>query len=308
MTNTVVVAMDHHYVWGAYMMIASLRYNRMPEPVIVLGFALTAQDRQALEALGNVRVVNSEPSRRNLTCSKPDAMVLADTDYISWVDCDSFFIGNCSDRLLWPDPDLIHIRQRQEFENAEVFRHLGGRGPTPAVILDSWRRDVGERESPRLNTCCSACFLSLHRQHLPFLRHWSKQIAKVLPEDRVGVVDRRSFAYFQTDESVLNSLLCFAHEAPAVSPSYKLDKDPSALFVHFISRPKPWECWTPRAFRYFRQYVAVLDWARALNLPLPEGLPLALRSDRYGTNYLRSRLSVPKRKFHTLLRRLHLER
>lgn len=307
MTNTIVVAMDHNYIWGAYMMIASLRYNHMPEPVIVLGFGLTAADHQALLALNNVRIVDGESSPRNLTCSKPDAMALADTDYITWVDCDSFFIGNCSDRLLWPDHDMIHIRLRQETENAAVFRHLGGQGKTPPTILDAWRRDVGERNEARLSTCCSACLMSLHRKHLPFVRRWSEQIAKVLPEGNVGVVDRRSFAYFQTDESVLNSLLCFAEEAPTVSPYYKLDKDPAALFVHFISRPKPWECWTPRPFRYFRQYTAVLDWALAQKLPLPGPVPLALRSDRYSTNYLRSRLAVPRRKFHTLLRRLHLE-
>ncbi|MGI5924625.1 MAG: hypothetical protein ACOX9E_11850 [Lentisphaeria bacterium] len=304
MNNTIVVAMDHNYVWGAYMMIASLRYNQMPEPVIVLGFGLTEADHQALLALNNVRVVDGESSTRNLTCCKPDAMLLAETDYITWVDCDSFFIGNCSDRLLWPDHDMIHIRLREEPENAAVYRHLGGQGKTPSVILDAWRQDVGERSEARLATGCSACFMSLHRKHLPFVRRWSEQIAKVLPEDNVGVVDRRSFAYFQTDESVLNSLLCFAEVAPTVSPYYKLDKDPTALFVHFISRPKPWECWTPRPFRYFRQYTAVLDWVLAQKLPLPGPVPLALRSDRYLTNYLRSRFSVPRRKFHTLLRRL----
>jgi len=304
MQNTVVVAMDHNYIWGTYMLIASMRCHQMPEPVIVLGFGLHEADKQALTALGEVLVVDAEPSQRSLTCSKPDAMLLAKTDYVTWVDCDGFFTGNCSEKLLWPDPEMIHIRLREEPENAAVFRHLGKFRQTPPVILDVWRRDVGEREESRLSTCCSACFMSLHRRHFPFLQHWSEQIKRVLPSDDVGVVDRRSFAYFQTDESVLNSLLCFAAEAPTVSPRYQLNMDPDALYVHFISHPKPWSCWTPRAFKYFAQYTAVLDWARGQNLPLPGSIPLALRSDQYWLNFLRSRVSVPIRKGNTLRRRL----
>lgn len=109
--NTVVTASDRNYIWGVYLLICSMRKNGMQEPVAVLGVGYTEEDCRVLSSLGNVQIKNIEKNTRNLNCVKPEAMFLAKTDYISWIDCDGFFIGNCSENLIYSDPNIIHIRK-----------------------------------------------------------------------------------------------------------------------------------------------------------------------------------------------------
>lgn len=304
MNNTVVTACNPNYLWGAWLLIASMRKNGMKEPALVLGFQFEPAHCRVLEALGDVRVVCQNDFERSLTCSKPEALLLAETEYLTWADCDGFFIGNCSDRLIWPDPGLIHIRQRSVEENDVLFRKVSREKGVPAAVLDIWRRDVGERETPRYDRCCSACFLALHSGHRPFLERWSRQMRTVLPQGDHGVLDTKLFAYFQTDESVLNSLLFYGNDVPAIAPYYQLDKDRSAFFVHFISQPKPWQAWTPASFRFFREYTDLVVWAVEHDYPLPGKIPLSLRQNCYCANRLRSYGAVPLRKLKSLKRRL----
>lgn len=297
--NTVVTASDRNYIWGVYLLICSMRKNGMQEPVAVLGVGYTEEDCRVLSSLGNVQIKNIEKNTRNLNCVKPEAMFLAKTDYISWIDCDGFFIGNCSENLIYSDPDIIHIRKRSLEEN---------RGPCPEELLSVWQKDVGERLSPRFNTRCSSCALSLHKKQLPFVQRWDEQMKKVLPPIARGVVDKRLGAYHQTDKSVLNSLLCFAEEAPEVSEDYKLDKlDTGRFFVHCVGIPKPWVCWTPYAFRYFNEYTGLVDWAQREGLPLPGEIPPSLKSSLKMRNFLYSRFSVPLRKIRSLKNKLNFK-
>jgi len=290
--NTVVTASDRNYIWGVYLLICSMRKNGMQEPVAVLGAGYTEEDCRVLSSLGNVQVKNIEKNTRSLTCAKPEAMFLAKTDYITWIDCDGFFIGNCSENLVYSDPDIIHIRKRSIEEN---------RGPFSEELLSVWQRDVGERSKPRFNTRCNACTISLHKKQLSFIQKWDEQMKKVLPQEDLGVVDKHSVGYMQTDESVLTSLLCFAEEAPEVSLSYKLDKiETGRFFVHFGTPPKPWVCWTPRAFRYFDEYTGLVDWAQRKGLPLPGEVPPSLKSSLKMRNFLYCRLSVLLRKIRSL--------
>ena len=50
------------------------------------------------------------------------------------------------------------------------------------------------------------------------------------------------------------------------------------MFVHFIARPKPWEGWTKRAFRFFDEYVSVVEWAASQGLALPGPVPGCLKA------------------------------
>ena len=99
---------------------------------------------------------------------------------------------------------------------------------------------------------------------------------KVLPAGNVGVVDHSLKYYHMLDESVLNSVLCFARESPRVSDTYRLDKDRNELFGHFGGILKPWIGWTPNAFRHFDAYTAVADWAIKQGYKLPGPLPYSL--------------------------------
>ena len=234
-----------------------------------------------LEQLGNVRIHHLDSTSRSLTCIKPAIMLLADTEYITWVDSDSFFTGNCSARLIPEHPGEIHIRKRSEQENPQAFRNYtcGEDGHTiPSAILDAWRADVGERQTPRNLQSCSACFLSVHKSARPFLERWDEQMMKLLPAGNVGVVDRSLKFYHQLDESVLNSLLCFAGCAPETAKTYRLDKDINELYVHFIGSPKPWRGWTPYSIRHFKRYTDVVNYALAAGFIRPADVPFPLNS------------------------------
>lgn len=283
--NTIVTIGDMRYFWGIFLLIASMRKNGMEEPVLVGGFQFPPEAIVALERFGNVRVHGLDHMTRSLTCAKPEIMLLAETDYITWVDSDGFFTGNCSARLIPKRENEIHIRKRSEVENSQAFRNrrFGEDGRLiPQEILDTWRRDVEGEGPPRILQSCSACFLSVHQSARPFLQKWHEQMTRLLPAGNVGVVDRRLQYYHQLDESVLNSLLCFDRSAPEVAPFYRLDKDPNELFVHFIGPLKPWRGWTPYAFRHFKRYTAVMEFAVNAGFIQREEVPFSLEPAHEG--------------------------
>ena len=81
--------------------------------------------------------------------------------------------------------------------------------------------------------------LTAHRSQLPFVRKWQEQIVRVLPKGLQGAHDFRSHAYSQMDESVLNSLLAFADDAPRPA-RVQLDMDLDAYIAHLgPNHPKP---------------------------------------------------------------------
>lgn len=95
------------------------------------------------------------------------------------------------------------------------------------------------------------------------------------PKDDVGVVDKRNPAYFQTDESAINALLCFMEDAPTPTKDFKLNKQ-GTLFVHFISQPKPWVAWARHSLRKANEYLDVVDYIISNNLKMPSKLPFSL--------------------------------
>src|SRR5690606_6291165 len=113
---------DRAYIWGCFLLIASMRKHGMTEPVCVLGFDYTPDEIASLKQLGDVEVhLSKERTQRSICCSKATAMMLPDTEYMTWVDCDGIFLGNCSKRLTVPK-DQMHIRLRSPLETQSVFR------------------------------------------------------------------------------------------------------------------------------------------------------------------------------------------
>lgn len=275
--NTVVIASDMNYVWGAFLLVASMRRCGMDEPVLVYASKFTDAAKAALNGLGGVTIIDAPEKRRSQTCTKPEAMLLADTDYMTWVDCDGFFTGNCSDLLIPDTPGEFHIRIRGKAENALVYPGLGGN--IPQDILDQWQKDVGERKEPRLLTSCSPGVVSIEKGNRAFLERWRDQMYRVIPEGDTGVTDYRSKAYFHTDESVLTSLLSFMENPPPVTATYHMDKDPKRLYVHFGYNPKPWNGWAPQSLRHFDGYMEVIDYVLDNNLKMPGALPFFLRKE-----------------------------
>jgi len=308
MSNTIIVTSDRNYIWGVWLLIVSMRKNSMNEPVLVQGENYAESDIAVLKQFSDVKVLNRTDSfGRNLTCSKPDAMLLADTDYITWVDCDSIFYGNCS-RYLTVDPEHIHVQMRGIMENAQVFSKSYEAndvyGSIPAKILDAWQKDIGEKTEPALRTCCSACFISIHRSHRALLEKWRDQMLKVLPSGDVGVCDKRSFAYFQTDESVLNSVLCFSRVAIPPTDNFLLDKDPDAFHIHFAYQPKPWQMWNMYTIKHFDKTVELVEWAVAQGYKTPGPVPVSLQRKYRKLNHLLARFGKNWARAKKVLRRL----
>ncbi len=278
--NTIITAGDRNYLWGIFMMIASLRQNGMDEPVIVGTKGFDPEAEAILTQMGDVRFYPLDDFQRSLTCCKAQVMLQAETDYITWVDSDGFFSGNCSARLIPETTEEIHVRMRSPEEQPDAFKgYLYGEDghQIPQAVLDVWKKDVGGLDAPRIRRSCSACFLSVHRSARPFLEKWHHQMMTVLPTGNVGVVDRSLKYYHQLDESALNSCLTFFPEAPRVAKTYRLNKDPNEIFIHFIGQPKPWQGWIPSAFRHFDRYVSVSEFARSQGWKMPGEIPYCLK-------------------------------
>lgn len=296
--NTIVTIGGADYLWGVFLLIASARKAGMTEPFLVgcRGFSPCA--RRVLEQFGDVSFVALDGTARSLACSKPFVMRQARTDFVTWADSDAFFTGNVS-ALLPPDPpDAIHFRLRAPSERpgAGWMRAFGGAPDrVPPQVLDVWRRDVARvcgaaTDAPRFTTTGSSCFCALScARHRRFLEAWQRLSEQVLPARDVGVTDRSLLHYPQLDESTLNACLAFLPDAPPVQSVFRMDKDRTRLFVHFIAQPKPWQGWTKRAFRFFDEYVSVVEWAAASGLEMPGPVPPSLR--RAGRR--RARLLAP---------------
>lgn len=272
--STVVTAGDRAFAWGTYLLVASMRMNGMRHPVVVGAMEWPEKMKERVRALGGVTIRELPRSRRCVACQKPMLMGCDDvkTDWVCWADGDGVFVGDCSAWLTGDAPDEIVIRQYR---------------PAPADFnpenLEVWRRDVerfqGEAAAQsRYDTRVNTSFIVVHRHSFPFLRRWQDQIVKVLPPD-VGIIMKHGTAYFQTDESILASLLCFLPDAPRVAPRSpaNTDVDPTRYFAHIAYNPKPWQMWNPYSLKWRDVVMPVVDWLLAEKFIAPGELPLSLR-------------------------------
>ena len=272
--TTVVTAGDQAYSWGVFLLVASMRRNGMPQPVVVGAMDWTDKMRSLVTSLGDVTIVDVPRSRQCMACQKP-AMMASDavkTDWVCWADGDGAFVGDCSEWLTGDSPDEIVVRKYDP--------------PPPDFTpenLEIWRRDVALHtgralEKSRYATRVNAPFIVIHRKQFPFLRRWQEQIGNVLPPD-VEIIMKHGTAYFQTDESVLGSLLCFDPAAPKVADHYRANGsvDRNRYFAHFAYNPKPWRMWNSFSGKYHDAVMQVVDWLLEQKIVAPSDLPLSLR-------------------------------
>ena len=309
--NTIVTIGDVNYLWGLFMLLASVRMAGMDEPFLVgvKNFNPTAE--RVLRQLGDVTLFPLDDAELSLTCYKPFVIREAKTQFVTWADSDAFFTGNVSALLPPKQEDEIHFRLRSVPEMPAAFRdhEYGEDGKSiPQAILKVWRDDIAElagtaNPMPRYATSGSGCFCSLAlERNRRFLDIWHDLQMKVLPKRNVGVADHSLPYYHQLDESTLNACLNFVEGAPRVQETFWMDKDPARLFVHFIARPKPWVGWTRRALRHFDSYVSIVEWAQQEGLALPGPVPASL----IRKNELWIRLLAPWTEIKPkIVRRLH---
>jgi hypothetical protein len=279
-SKTIVTACDHHFVWGTFLLLLSLRRHGVTLPVNVMTHGLGEVDRAMLHQIGGVSLFDADEQagRRNIVYRKTAAILTANTDWVVWLDSDCIVTGDITPLIDAGEPGL-QIRMRPENEIAYLFRkrYQPGetRGRLPERVLDIWREDVGQRQEPAIQTSCNAHSFCVHRDWFDFIRRWDRQIRSVIPDDgRAGVVDDRSFAYFLLDEAVMSSMLAFDEHPPPVRP-YKLDRNPACSVVHFGGRPKPWDRWLFRNLDYFDEITGLLSWADEQGWTVP-GRPVHL--------------------------------
>lgn len=272
--TTIVTAGDANFAWGSFLLVASMRMNNMMQPVIVGAMKWPDAMKRRLIALGGVTIHELAPDKRCVTCQKPMLMTLSEitTPWVCWADSDAIFIGNCSEWLTGDSEEEITIRAYN---------------PPPPDFTDenkaTWKHDVAElcgsaREQCRYPTRFNAPFIVIHRKWQDFIKRWQKQIERVLPSD-VEIIMAKLSAYFQTDESVLGSLLCYDPAAPAVSATYKANGsvDKSRYFAHFAYNPKPWQMWNSYTLKWHGAVRDVVAWAVARGLVKESELPAPLR-------------------------------
>lgn len=273
-SKTIVTACDHNFVWGTYLLLLSLRRHGVQLPIHVVTHNLGEVDCALLHQVGGVTLFKAadEANHRNIVYQKTAAILTAETDLILWIDSDCIVTGNITP-LIDASGEGLQIRMRPAEEIAYLFKKRYARdektGTLPRKVLEVWRKDVGERLTPAINTSCNAHCFAVHRKHLDFIRRWDAQIRKVIPVDSAaGVVNDRSFAYFLLDEAVMSSMLAFSEGPPAIK-RYVMDRDPACAVIHFGGRPKPWQRWLLRNMEYFDRVVELLEWAERQGWFLP---------------------------------------
>jgi hypothetical protein len=269
---TIVSACDRNFIWGAFLLAASVARHLPGNLLHVFQPDFTTEDSSLLEQFPNVRVSRlSDDNPRNVSNRKAEAILAVESEYIAWFDSDCMVIGDVGPMLV-PSNGEFQIRLRKPRENEWVWRnhYASGeaRGGVPASVLEKWRGDVGQLHEPRLNTTCVANAFVLHRGHLPFIRQWQEQIVKVLSPSDTGVVDRTNPAYFMIDESVLSSLLAFSETAPPIC-DIMLNRYPMAHLAHFGANPKPWKRWRSGIWYCNSHVLELLDWVRSSGRKTP---------------------------------------
>ncbi len=270
--TTVVTAGDQAYSWGVLLLVASMRMNGMQHPVVVAAMDWTDKMKKLVMSLGNVTIVDIPKNRQCVACQKPSIMVndAVQTDWVCWVDSDGIFVGDCSEWLEGTDADEVRIKRA--YPIPDDF--------TPENLL-IWQHDVKQFMGEALPECryptrVQTAVILIHKKWREFLNNWASQINHVLPSD-VGIIMKKGSAYYQTDESVLSSLLCYATNAPRVSETYKFNghTDKSRLYVHFGYNPKPWQMWNTYASRWREETFSTADWliengiVKSSEVPLP---------------------------------------
>lgn len=297
MQTTIVTSCNRAYLWGAILLIGSIRLSGGRYPIHVWSTDLTEDEQSLLRQFEDVTVIVSDIAHPHLI--KPDAMLNVSTEYATWIDSDCMFLGHL-DPLLIPRNEGMQIRFRATEENDMVFgkrhRNVDRFGSIPAHILSQWRHDINERDVARYQTQCVSNFISLHRKHFGILQRWKEQLQRIAI-DPAHPVDNKSMAYFMTDESVLSSLLSFSHETPPIS-LYSLDRLASRRLIHFGQQLKPWKTWRFKHLRHYRHVIHTLESLRHQGYRLPE-IPTSLNPNfkllTFSQSLLRSACSTVKR-------------
>ncbi len=270
---------DSNFFIAVFTLLLSMHFHKVRAKLHVLSVGLSEEEKRLLRQFPGTQVIEaSRANSRGPTCRKGEAILEAarispEATHISLFDGDTLATGDIT-KYLCPAGETLFGRWKTPEEDGQIFasRYEAGEavGTIPRRILQIWQQDVNERSTPLIrNTVCGGN-LTVHRKALGFIERWQTQMDKVLPENLKGAHNFSSEAYFQVDESVLNSLLAFAHDAPAALPA-QLNIDPQAYVAHLgPNNPKPWVLWRPEKLHYYPQVAGFFTWAKQQGYELPK--------------------------------------
>jgi hypothetical protein len=290
MENTIVTACDARYLWGALLLALSMRKAGSRLPIHVLHGDLQQSQIEMLEQLPDLRCLPAKSPYAMF--QKPEALLSADTSWVTWMDCDVLWSGDLTPLLVGDSPG-IQVRVRGSEENADAFSPFSTMvsGAIPSHVLDRWRNDVGERSRPRFDCMAVSNAIALHRDYRWLPVRWHELMQRV-SERPNKLVDRANTGYRITDEAALTALLLFCREEVPVLP-YRLDQDPDNLLIHFAGTPKPWAGWQLRYMKHYETASEVVRWAVGCGFLLPP-IPDALRPERQSHYFRHARLDALK--------------
>jgi len=269
---------DSNFFIAVFTLLLSLQFHKVRAKMHVLSVNLSDEEKRLLRQFPGTQVIEADPDNpRGPACRKGEAILAAarispEATHISLFDGDTLATGDITEHLC-PDGEALFGRWKTPAEDGQIFatRYEADDvpGTIPRQILKIWQQDVNERSTPMIhNTVCGGN-LTVHRKALGFIERWQSQMDKVLPVHIKGAHHFESKAYFQVDESVLNSLLAFAYDAPAALPA-KLNIDPKAYVAHLgPNNPKPWVLWRPEKLCYYPQVARFFTWAKQEGYELP---------------------------------------
>ncbi|MBN2830466.1 MAG: hypothetical protein JXR56_09125 [Candidatus Cloacimonetes bacterium] len=288
--KTIVTACDANYIWGALLLIMSLKKYDVKAKIIVNAYDFDDKQVGYLKQFPDVDViVGANPGRQSICIMKPQAIFSAETEWVIWMDADCVVTHDVTDMLI-TSKDGIQIRFREKKENATVYRNYYRKndvvGDIPAEVLAAWRSDINERDESRIDTVCQTNCFVIHRDKFPFIYKWQDQMLKVLPAQLLNVYNKSDTAYSMTDESVLNSLMAFSKEIPTIS-EYLLDQGNPPYLVHFGLAQKPWVGWNCRTLKYYNFIQELLEWTRQQGYILPS-IPKSMRIENRNSEFLKA--------------------
>ncbi len=273
----VVTITDKGYIIPTFILILSLKYFKVQAHVNVLCVGLSEAEKKLFSQFEDVNTFDADlDNHRNPTTRKAEAILTAkDGGYemISLFDGDCIVTGDITPFFRQDEPSLS-ARFKSPKEDGWVFSKYYQPddiyGYIPKVILEQWKMDVGESETPRRKNTVAGGNLSIHKDYLWFIDKWHTQMMKVLPNYNTGVAyDYSLTAYSQLDESVLNSLLTFADKVPPLTAG-KFDTDPNIYLAHLgPGRPRYWKRFPKRKLVYLDSILTFIKWGREKGYSFP---------------------------------------
>jgi len=273
--TTIVTACNRKFIWGAYLLVSSLRMHGVHQTVNIVAREFDADDTRLLEQFSDVCVLKSHARICHVQADKPQALFSArDTEYITWLDSDCIVNGNISELLVPPDSGTFMIRFREQDENKLRFRSTDATGGIPRQVREQWQSDMGSTGECQILTTCVTNAFTVHGEHLLFIAEWDRLNTRI-SEQYAGAFPLaycHSSGSGLSDELVLNALFAYSERAPVTS-EYMLNKRPQAQLLHLSLIPKPWERWTRETLLYYQNILDILDYCRQQGFRLPSPLP-----------------------------------